>query len=46
MKHPDRFLTSLKEAHITIVQDYPDDCVPIRRVMGEINQWTSVLRLN
>jgi hypothetical protein len=43
MKHLDRFLTSLKEANIPIVQD-PDDYVPIRagRVMGEINQWTSV----
>jgi peptidoglycan/xylan/chitin deacetylase (PgdA/CDA1 family) len=43
MKHLDRFLTELKESNATIVQEYPDDCVPIRegRIVGPIEAWTS-----
>lgn len=43
MKHLDRFLTTLKEANVPIVQEFPDDCVPIRegRIVGPIEAWTS-----
>ena len=43
MKHLDRFLTALKESGVPIVQEYPDDCVPIRkgRIVGPIEAWTS-----
>jgi hypothetical protein len=43
MKHLDRFLTALKESNATIVQEYPDNCVPIRegRIVGPIEAWTS-----
>jgi len=42
MNHLDRFLTALKEANITIVQEFPDDCVPIRegRIVGPIEDST------
>ena len=43
MKHLDRFLTALKESNVPIVQEHPDDCVPIRegRIVGPIETWTS-----
>jgi hypothetical protein len=43
MKHLDRFLTALEESNVPIVQEYPDDCVPIRegRIVGPIDAWTS-----
>ncbi len=43
MKHLDRFLTALKELNVPIVQEYPEDCVPIRegRIVGQIEAWTS-----
>jgi peptidoglycan/xylan/chitin deacetylase (PgdA/CDA1 family) len=43
MKHLDRFLTALRESNVPIVQEYPDDCMPIRegRVVGPIEAWTS-----
>jgi peptidoglycan/xylan/chitin deacetylase (PgdA/CDA1 family) len=43
MKHLDRFLTALKESNIPIVQEYPDDCVPLRegRIVGRMENWTS-----
>ncbi len=43
MKHLDRFLTALKETGAPIVQEYPDDCVPIRegRIVGPVEAWTS-----
>jgi peptidoglycan/xylan/chitin deacetylase (PgdA/CDA1 family) len=43
MKHLDRFLTTLKAANVSIVQEYPKDCVPIRegRIVGPIKAWTS-----
>lgn len=43
MKHLDRFLTALKVANVPIVQEYPDDSVPIRegRIVGPIEPWTS-----
>lgn len=42
-KHLDRFLTELKKANVEIVQDYPDDCVPIRegRIIHAIERWTN-----
>ena len=44
MKHLDRFLGALQEAKVPIVQEYPDDCLPIRegRITGAIEEWTSV----
>ena len=41
-KHLDRFLTALKQTDIEIVQDYPDDCVPIRKghIVHAIERWT------
>jgi peptidoglycan-N-acetylglucosamine deacetylase len=43
MNHLDRFLTALKESNAAIVQEYPDDCVPIRdgRIVGPIEAWRS-----
>jgi peptidoglycan/xylan/chitin deacetylase (PgdA/CDA1 family) len=43
MKHLDEFLTALKDAGVQIVQDYPDDCIPMRegRIAGSMEQWTS-----
>ncbi len=43
MKHLDKFLTELQESNATIVQEYPDECVPIRegRIVGSIEAWTS-----
>jgi len=43
MKHLDRFLTALKDAGVPMVQEFPDDCVPIRegRVVGPIEASTS-----
>ncbi|MEI9815168.1 MAG: polysaccharide deacetylase family protein [Acidobacteriota bacterium] len=43
MKHLDTFLTALKDANVPIVQEYPDDCVPIRegKIVGPIEPWTS-----
>jgi hypothetical protein len=43
MKHLDRFLAALKESSVPVVQDYPDDCVPIRegRIVGLIEASTS-----
>ena len=43
MKHLDRFLTALKDSNVPIVQDYPDDCIPIRegRIVGPIEASTS-----
>jgi len=43
MKHLDRFLTALQESNVTIEQEYPDNCVPIRegRIVGAIEDWTS-----
>jgi len=43
MKHLDRFLTALKESNVPIVQDYPDDCVPMRegQIVGPIEASTS-----
>ena len=43
MKHLDGFLTALKESKVPIVQEYPDDCVPIRegRIVGPLDSWTS-----
>jgi peptidoglycan-N-acetylglucosamine deacetylase len=43
MKHLDRFLTALKESNVHIVQEYPDDCVPIRegRIVGPIGDWVT-----
>jgi peptidoglycan/xylan/chitin deacetylase (PgdA/CDA1 family) len=42
MKHLDRFLNELKDSGAEIVQEYPDDCVPIRqgRIVGAIERWT------
>ncbi len=42
MQHLDRFLTALREANIPIVQEFPDDCVPIRegRIVGPIEDST------
>jgi len=41
MKHLDSFLTALKDSNVPIVQEYPDDCVPIRegRILGPIEAW-------
>lgn len=43
LKHLDRFLSCLKDEDVKIVQDYPDDCVPIRegRIAGDIERWTA-----
>lgn len=43
MKHLDRFLTALKESNIPIVQDYPEDCLPIRegKIVRPVEPWTS-----
>jgi len=43
MKHLDAFLTALEESNVAIVQEYPEDCVPIRegRVVGSMESWTS-----
>jgi peptidoglycan/xylan/chitin deacetylase (PgdA/CDA1 family) len=43
MKHLDRFLTALEESNVRIVQDYPEDAVPIRegRIVGPVEAWTS-----
>jgi peptidoglycan-N-acetylglucosamine deacetylase len=43
LKHLDAFLRALKESGMSIMQDYPDDCVPIRegRIVGRIEDWTS-----
>jgi len=43
MKHLDGFLTALQERNVPIVQEYPEDCVPIRegRIVGPIEAWTS-----
>jgi len=43
LKHLDHFLTALKQLDVPIVQEYPDDCVPIRdgRIVGPIETWTS-----
>jgi peptidoglycan/xylan/chitin deacetylase (PgdA/CDA1 family) len=43
MKHLDRFLTRLRESNVPIVQEYPEDCVPMRegRVVGPMENWTS-----
>jgi hypothetical protein len=43
MKHLDSFLTALKESNVPIVQEYPEDCVPMRegRIVGPIEAWTS-----
>jgi peptidoglycan/xylan/chitin deacetylase (PgdA/CDA1 family) len=43
MKHLDRFLTALKESNVSIVQEFPDDCVPMRegRIVGRMEDWTS-----
>ncbi len=44
MKQLDHFLTELKASGAQIVQDYPDDCVPIRegRIVRPIEPWTAV----
>jgi peptidoglycan/xylan/chitin deacetylase (PgdA/CDA1 family) len=43
MKHLDSFLTALEDANVPIVQEYPEDCLPIRdgRIVGHIEDWTS-----
>jgi peptidoglycan-N-acetylglucosamine deacetylase len=43
MKHLDRFLTKLRESNVAIVQEYPEDCVPMRegRIVGPMENWTS-----
>jgi peptidoglycan/xylan/chitin deacetylase (PgdA/CDA1 family) len=40
----DRFLATLREMNVTIVQDFPDECVPIRdgKIVGSIGPWTAV----
>ena len=42
LQHLDRFLSTLKDLNVPIVQQYPDDCVPIRegRIVGPIEPWT------
>lgn len=44
MRHLDRFLTALKDANVSIIQDFPDDCVPMRagRIVGAMENWTSL----
>lgn len=44
MRHLDRFLTVLKESNVPIVQEYPQECVPIRegRIEGAVEDWTTV----
>ncbi len=39
----DRFLTTMREMDVTIVQEFPDECVPIRagKIVGPIEPWTS-----
>lgn len=43
MKQLDRFIAELKTSGMQIVQDYPDDCVPIRagRIVHPIEPWTA-----
>ena len=43
MKHLDRFISELKDSNVPIVQEFPADCVPIRkgRIVGAIETWTS-----
>jgi len=43
MKHLDEFLTALQESNTPIMQEFPDDCVPIRagRIVGPIEASTS-----
>jgi peptidoglycan-N-acetylglucosamine deacetylase len=43
MKHLDSFLRALKESNVPIVQEFPEDCVPIRegRIVGPMEAWTS-----
>lgn len=43
LKQLDRFLIALKEASVSIVQEFPDDCVPIRkgRIVQPLEPWTS-----
>ena len=43
MQHLDRFLGALKDSGARIVQEFPDDCVPIRegRITGRIEDWSS-----
>jgi peptidoglycan/xylan/chitin deacetylase (PgdA/CDA1 family) len=41
MKHLDSFLTALEDSNVRILQEYPDECVPIRegRIVGPIEAW-------
>jgi peptidoglycan/xylan/chitin deacetylase (PgdA/CDA1 family) len=43
MRHLDTFLARLRDANVPIVQDFPDDCVPIRagRIVAPMEPWTS-----
>jgi peptidoglycan/xylan/chitin deacetylase (PgdA/CDA1 family) len=43
MKHLNDFLSRLKDTGMPIVQEFPDDCVPIRegRITGRIEDWSS-----
>lgn len=43
LKQLDRFLATLKESNIPIVQEFPDDCVPIREghIVRPIEPWTA-----
>jgi peptidoglycan/xylan/chitin deacetylase (PgdA/CDA1 family) len=43
MEHLDRFIALLKESDVEFVQDYPNDCVPLRegKIVGRIDAWTS-----
>jgi peptidoglycan-N-acetylglucosamine deacetylase len=43
LTHLDRFLATLRDMNVTIVQEFPDECVPIRegKIVGPIEPWTS-----
>jgi hypothetical protein len=43
LKHLDDFLMALKDSNVPIVQEFPDDCVPIRdgRIVAPMEPWTS-----
>ena len=44
LAHLDRFLARLRNMNVEIVQEFPDECVPIRngRIVGPVEPWTAV----
>jgi peptidoglycan/xylan/chitin deacetylase (PgdA/CDA1 family) len=43
LQHLDRFLTTLRDMGVIIVQEFPDECVPIRegRIVTPMEPWTT-----